>query len=97
MLNDLRYAFRLLRRRPGFAIGTAVTIALATGGSVAMCVGAGIALASTRYMASQLFGHQQIRSRLPPHQSAWRALACWPPTSPPAAPRGSIRWSLRSE
>jgi putative ABC transport system permease protein len=36
MVNDLRYAFRLLRRRPGFAIGTGATIALAVGGSVAI-------------------------------------------------------------
>ncbi len=36
MLTDLRYGFRLLRRRPGFAIGTGVTIALSAGGTVAM-------------------------------------------------------------
>jgi hypothetical protein len=36
MLSDLRYAFRLLRRRPGFAIGTGATIALAVGGNVAI-------------------------------------------------------------
>jgi putative ABC transport system permease protein len=36
MVNDLRYAFRLLRRRPGFTIGTGATIALAVGGSVAI-------------------------------------------------------------
>src|SRR5688572_19978746 len=36
MLNDLRYAFRLLRRRPGFTIGAGATIALAVGGSVAI-------------------------------------------------------------
>jgi putative ABC transport system permease protein len=36
MLNDLRYAFRLLRRRPGFTVGAGATIALAVAGSVAI-------------------------------------------------------------
>jgi putative ABC transport system permease protein len=36
ILNDLRYAFRLLRQRPGFTVGAGATIALAVAGSVAI-------------------------------------------------------------